>query len=287
MMKFLLNSTEAELLLHFETNPSLGPLADFLGRDPTVISRQLKRISEQGDFLIKSHGRWKLTEAGRKYNQATRDYLLMQNKITTEMLHLRIGSTREFCSRILSPNLDDLKEILEVNSVSLIAHENSTESSLLAGKIDISFDCGKPYSPEIVYRQILAEPISPVISKKLKNEYRNITDFKSLEEYPHILCERLAPDRVSKKPFLTKVISAYTNDIATARSLCLTSQGWALLPIYSIKEEIRLKKLEVINNISFSLEKFGVWYLRSRKSLLPIFKNSVDWLIQNNINLGK
>ena len=92
-MDFILTSSEAYLLIQFEQNPSLEALANTLHRDPTAISRQLKRISEKGDFLVKASGRWRITQSGMRINQATKDYILSQNKVLDKKIHLKIGVT--------------------------------------------------------------------------------------------------------------------------------------------------------------------------------------------------
>lgn len=277
-MKFKLSSTELELLVEFENNSSLESLSKALGKDPTVISRQLKRISEKGDFLIKSSRRWALTESGKKLNQSTKDFLLSQAKISESKLHIKIGSTREFCSKVLAPNIESLKEALGVSSITILSSDGSVEQMLLQGDIDLAFDCGRPYSPEVRYKQVLNEPISPVVSKQSYKAYKSVKRFKDLESFPHILCERLKPDRISNTSFSSQMASAFTNDIAVAKSLCLATESWALLPQYVIQEEIKNKELKILGDISFSFEKFGVWCLRERKAMLPVFKHSTQWL---------
>ncbi|WP_164848344.1 LysR substrate-binding domain-containing protein [Halobacteriovorax sp. HLS] len=280
-MEFILSTTEAQLLIQFELNPSLELLAKTLHRDPTAISRQLKRISEKSDFLVKVSGRWKITETGVKFNQATKDYLLSQNKIVHNEIHLKIGSTREFCSRILASNYKTLVKELGVKSISIIALDGSIESALLSAHIDLAFDCEKPYSPDIRFKRIFKEPISPVISSKNFKQYQKITNFKELEDYPHILCERLAPESVSRKAFSARQIVAHTNDIAVSKELCLGSHGWALLPIYTIKNELKSKKLKVIGDLTYSYEKFGVWYLRERKGTEIFYERAIHWMEKN------
>lgn len=277
-MNFRLTSTELELLLHFEANSSLESLSQALGRDPTVISRQLKKISEKGDYLMKSSRRWKITEAGKKLNQATKDFLLAQEKIHLSQLHITIGSTREFCSRILVPNIESLKQTLGVSSISIISSDGSIESLLLQGKIDLGFDCERPYSPEVRYKQVLNEPISPVVAKSNYKQYKGIKKFKELEKFPHILCGRLNPDAISKTAFTLKESPEFTNDIAIARELCLAGTSWALLPHYVVKEEIKNNKLKVIADISFNYVKFGVWCLRERKTIASIYQKAIQWL---------
>jgi DNA-binding transcriptional LysR family regulator len=278
-MKFILNTNDAELLLQFEVNPSLESLARVLGKDPTVISRQLKRISQNGNFLAKSSGRWKLTELGGKYNQVTRDYLFSQHKVVNNEVHLKVGTTREFCSRILTKHYRELQSILGVNSISLTSFDHGIEQALLSGQVDLAFECGKPYSPDISFERVIHEPISPVVSKKIFKKYQHIKKFKELESLPHILSNRLKPTQFIKDGFQLKNISTFTNDIATTRGLCMASEGWALLPLYTIKDELKSGKLIIINDkLTIRNEKFGVWCLRSRHALSPYYKKAIEWL---------
>lgn len=276
-MRFLLQSADAELLIQFEHHPSLSELAQSLGKDQTVVSRQLKRIAEQGDFLTKVSGRWTLTEAGKRLNNVNRDFILAQNHALQETVHLRIGTTREFASRILASRFPELKKCLSVDLISLMSYENGTEEALLTNEIDIAFDCGRPYSPEIAYHRIFDEPISPVVSARQFRRYREVTQFSELEDYPHILCSRLSPDRVKQGRFQVRNKVIQTNDIATARSLCLSGNGWALLPLYTIREELKQKRLAVVGDIEFKNEKFGVWSLRDRPHLKKFHQSLTRW----------
>jgi len=281
-MKFTLNTDEAELLIHFETSPGLEPLANLLGRDPTVISKQLKRISSKGDFLTKSKGRWTLTEAGKRLNQLSKDYIFAQNKILKSETKLNLGGTREFTAHVLAPHIDELTKVLETKHISLQAREEGVEEALLTGLTDIGFDCGRPYSPDIGYKQVVKEPIIPVATPDFVKKMSKLERFTHLENFEHILCERLYPDRVSRKEFNARKVAVRTNDISTAKSLCLKGAGWALLPRYCIQKELKARELKPIQNFSFDHEKFGVWYLKSRKALHPQFENLIGWLKEKN-----
>ncbi len=281
-MNSILTTTEAELLVHFEQCLSIESLVNKLNKDPTVISRQLKRIASKGNFLIKASGRWKITTTGKKFNQLTRDYILAQNKITNNETHLRIGATREFSALILANNYQVLKKRLGIDSISFISTELGVEESLLNGEVDLGFDCGRPFSPDLIFEQCIDEPISVVVSKKDFDTYK---DIKSLEGCPHIFCERIDPEKYINNGFRLKNIASRTNDIATAKNLCLSSEGWALLPNYAIKKELASGELRIINDLISHQERFGVYYLRRRKELQGIFKKSILWLKDNGSDL--
>jgi nicotinamidase-related amidase len=78
--RFQLNSDQLELLLAFEQIKGLRPLADFMGRDPSVISRNLQRMAEDFPVLAKINGRWELTALGKQINEATRKFIEIQNQ---------------------------------------------------------------------------------------------------------------------------------------------------------------------------------------------------------------
>jgi hypothetical protein len=79
--KFLLNSDQLELLLAFEICGSIAHLAKQQLRDPSVISRQLAKISEIFPVIRKKDGRWKLTDLGMQINVCTRESLAAQRKV--------------------------------------------------------------------------------------------------------------------------------------------------------------------------------------------------------------
>ncbi len=277
-MKFLLNDTEAELLLQFESSPSLEGLAQAVGRDMTVVSKQLKRIAEKAEVLMKVSGRWRLTEKGKSFNQATRDFLRAQNAVLSEKYHLRIGTNREFAARILSKNITSLQKYLESATLEVRALERGTESALLAGEIDIAFDCGKPYSPEIKYNQIKKEPIVAVAAPTFIKKFGEVENVNELLRLPHIFCERLKIDRITYVNSNVENIVVHTNDIASARTMATEGIGWALLPEYAVHTEIKKNLLKEIFKQKFDQEKYGVWRLRTRHHIQNDFELACQWL---------
>ena len=131
--KSLLSEQEAELLLAFEGTSGLEAVAQILGRDPTVISKQLKRIANKTPALSKVGGRWQLTDQGKKLNQLTREYILGQQAVTAEVASLRIGTNREFGTRILAKDIQSFLKCIGPAVVTLKLYESGIESALLDG----------------------------------------------------------------------------------------------------------------------------------------------------------
>ncbi len=101
---------------------------------------------------------------------------------------------------------------------------------------------------------------------------------RRLPHLPHLLCDRLYPDKILKKSDNRLHLRASFNDIATTRAACLQSLGWALLPRYTVKSEIDEKKLVVIDSQSSGVSNYGVWWIRDRKSIEPLALNLKSWL---------
>ncbi len=78
--RFQLTSDQLELLLAFEQVKGLRPLAEHMGRDPSVISRNLQRMAEDFPVLAKVSGRWELTALGKQINEATKNFIEVQNQ---------------------------------------------------------------------------------------------------------------------------------------------------------------------------------------------------------------
>ena len=274
--RFPLTSDDCELLLEFEQHPSLQELCVRMGRDHSIIARALKRLSEKFPVVDKKAGKWALTDLGRKVNESSRSALANQITTLNEQSVLRIGTNREFASQVIAVDFKALRKLFPKTNLSIHTFEQGTESALLQGHIDIGFDCDRPYSPDISYKLIVDEPIFAVASKEfVKAHKKQIIDDNYLA-LPHLLCERLHPDKILSRYDNLLNIEARFNDIATTREVCVQGAGWALLPAYAIKREIEAGKLQKIDDKAFGKSKYGVWWLRSR----PHLKETCDILIQ-------
>lgn len=274
---FILSSDECETLLAFETSQSLEKLAAEVGRDPSVVSRTLTKIAAKIPAVEKKMGRWVLTEMGRTLNSQTRDSIQFQQTLFERQQTLRIGTNREFAARVFAPELPKILELFPKTIITLNSYESGTENALLHGQIDIGFDCDRPFDPDISYKLIVAEPIIAVCTPKFFHAHR--VDFEShIFRLPHLLCDRLSPNRIlSTAENRLNVIAAF-NDIASTRRACETGVGWALLPQYAVRSELDKKSLVEIPGHRQAGLKYGVWWLRRRPYLQPQVKVLTEWM---------
>jgi DNA-binding transcriptional LysR family regulator len=275
---YILSSDESELLLAFETASSLEKLSKVLSKDISNLSRSLNKIANKIPVVEKQNNRWQLTEIGKRLNQHTRDSIQFQKTLLNHQQFLKIGTNREFASRILGASLKELEELFPKTQLRICAFEQGVEQALTDGLVDIGIDCERPFNPDISYRLCLTEEIVAVCIPDFKKRYQHELKSGDFFGLPHLLCDRLYPDKILKKSDNRLNLKASFNDIATTRAACLQGLGWALLPRYTVKSEIDQKKLVVIDSQSSGTSNYGVWWLRNRKSIEPLSLKLKSWL---------
>lgn len=275
---YILSSDESELLLAFETASSLEKLSNVLNKDISNLSRSLNKIAVKLPVVEKQNNRWQLTDLGKRFNQHTRDSIQFQKTLLNQQQFLKIGTNREFAARIIGSSLKELEDLFPKTQLRICAFEQGVEQALTDGLVDIGIDCERPFNPDISYRLCLSEEIVAVCTPEFKK--RHMQEFKSGEFFglPHLLCDRLNPDKILKKSDNRLNIRASFNDISTTRTACLQSLGWAVLPRYTVNREIEEKKLVVVDSTPVGMSNYGIWWLRNRKSIEPLAMKLKNWL---------
>ena len=172
MLRYGLSSEECELLLALERASNLAELARDVGRDASVLSRQLKRVADRAPVLEKSRNRWQLTELGRNLNRWTSDAIQEQRSLLGRTQKIRLGATRTFAAKAIAPCLGELTRLLPPASFHLVSLDGSPEVALKEGRVDFAFACGRPEDPGIAYRKIIQERSVVVASKAFATRSR-------------------------------------------------------------------------------------------------------------------
>lgn len=277
-LNFILTTAELELLMAFESADSLEKISQLLGKDISNISRSLNKIAEKLPVVEKQNNRWHITDLGKRLNQHTKDSIQFQRSLSQHESYLKIGTNREFAARIFGPRINELKKIFPNTQLRICAFEDGTENPLLTGLIDIGIDCERPHAPDISYKFSMSENIIAVCSPQFKKINAKNINKEQITSLPHLLCDRLYPDRLLKKNDNILNVSASFNDIATTRAACLNDAGWALLPQYAVQKELDNKTLVQLDIQDITGSNYGVWWLRSRKFLEPTAIKLKNWL---------
>lgn len=275
--RFGLTSEQCELLLAFETAPSLEALARVLGRDASVLSRQLQRIAQETPALEKTHGRWRLTPLGKQLAGWARDAIASQRRALGQPTVIRLASTREFTARVLAPRLGELLSEEDLTIVSLYAAEEGVERRLLSGEADIGFDCGRPTDPELRFRQVVPEPFSVVAAPAFVARH-GVKVAQDVIPLPNLQYQRATANSILGLSDEVPRVRATFNDIASVREACSAGLGWSVLPTYAVRRELDAGLLVSLSGYEVVEEHFGVWWLRERPALESWVERCVRWL---------
>jgi nicotinamidase-related amidase len=90
-LNFKLSTEQYEVLIAFEDGSNLADVAAQVKRDPSVVSRTLKAISEVAPLLEKRDGKWRITPLGRQFNKLTKNYIEAQCKLIDQNSTLRLA----------------------------------------------------------------------------------------------------------------------------------------------------------------------------------------------------
>jgi len=274
---FGLSSEQCELLAAFEAAGSLAELARALGRDVSVASRQLQALARASGVVEKQGGRWRVTPMGARVAQWARDAAAAQARVLARQEELRVVATREFCARVLAPDLGRFVGDERPGALRLLAVESGIERALLDGQAELGFDCGRPVDPAIRFRAVVPEPFAVVAAPSFAagHRARRAPDLVGLPYLDYVrapVASLLARDRE------LPALAAASNDIASVREAALAGVGWAVLPAYAVAREIAAGALVELRGWEIRPERFGVWWLASRSSVDPWVARAVAWL---------
>ncbi len=290
---FALTSDQCELLTQLRERGSVQRLAELLGRDVSAVNRQLQKIASRGELLQKQNGRWRVSPLGERVVDWTLEAIAAQKKILSARSEIRIVTTREFAARVLAPRLAELTRPEPGLHPILLTSEEGVEPWLLGGRADLGLDCGTPLDPLVRFRGIQPEPFSVVASPAFLSQHlgsavraRNKLDPERLLGLPHLQYLRrqlrtLLRLECEREP---QNIVASFNDIAPLRAACVAGLGWAILPSYTVRTELERQELRSLElSATPNPERFGVWWLREKKSLQPWIDRLARWLAEQNL----
>ena len=285
MNTFALESDEAMLLLEYEKSQSVSQVAKVFNRDPSVVSRNLKKLAQKIPVLERSQGKWIVTELGRKFNNWTAQAILGQQEILNQRATLKIASTREFANRYL---VKDIHKLFSPDNfhIQILTFEEQSEKLLLNGHVDIVFDCGRPFDPQIAFERPAEEKLSLVVSPEFKRRHK-IRQSSDLAKREHIHYTRNSLSQIYRMTKDSLFIAMTFNDIALVRTAVIESLGWAILPTYTVQSELKQKVLTEVEQVrgwSLSTLKFGIWWNRDKAYLKEHVGILSDWLSQQNLN---
>ncbi len=283
MTRFPLSSDQCEILCALDACKSIGALAEFLKRDPSVVSRQLKRIAEAAPVLEKIQGRWAITPIGHQVILWTKNSSTALSRIFKKKTVIRLGATREFASRVICPQIKTfLNETSNGTELVLNTYETGIEEALLCGEIDFGFDCGRPRDPLVQFKLVAQENFgvfgSPAFFRS--KTPKTLNDLLSL---PNLQYHRIPTSRYLRLASEVPNVVGYFNDLAAIRVTCCAGLGWAILPEYAVRREVKAGLLTRVDLERVRGDKFGVWWLRGARTHEDTIQRAIGWLVRQNL----
>lgn len=273
--RFYINSEDAEILSLLETCENLREIATRFGRDVSVVSRRLQKISEDFHFIEKIEGRWRLNKSGLRFNQWTRNAINEQKKYLVGAEEVTIGMSREFASRIFIPEMKDFYK--EFSQIKLLTSDEGIEGLILDRLIDVGFDCGIPYSPDVAFKKVCPENLLICAGPKFI-EREEIKSARDLPGKPYVHYGRNSLSTIQEITRHQVEIKLSVSDIGSLREALLSGHGWSLIPRYCVLEELRTKKLVEIRGFDLKPLSYGVWWNKNRPKNDPLVDFSLEWL---------
>jgi nicotinamidase-related amidase len=86
-LSFKFTTEQLELLLAFEEARGLADLSEILHKDPSVVSRNLQRLSEIAPVIVKENRKWQITKLGNELNKESKKFsIAVQDLLNAEPL---------------------------------------------------------------------------------------------------------------------------------------------------------------------------------------------------------
>lgn len=275
MEKFYINSEDAEILSLLETSENLREIAHHFGRDVSVVSRRLQKIAEDFNFIEKIEGRWRLNKSGLRFNEWTRNAITEQKKYLLGTEEITIGMSREFASRLFIPEMKEFYK--EFSQIKLLTSDDGIEGLILDRLIDVGFDCGIPYSPDVAFKKVCSENLLICAGPKFL-EKEGIKTAKDLAGKPYIHYRRNSLATIQEITQHQIELKLSVTDIGTLREALLSDHGWSLIPRYCVHEELKLKKLVEIRGFELKSLSYGVWWNKTTSKHHKLIEFSLEWL---------
>ncbi len=135
------------------------------------------------------------------------------------------------------------------------------------------------------WREPFAIVAAPLVAKRIARRRSPAPLTEALIAEPHLAYDRIrAGEILGLARELPNVVATF-NDIASTRSACLSGLGWALLPAYTVRDEVRRRELVALDADMGSAERFGVFWLRSRPAVASAVRHALRWLGEVSLSL--
>jgi DNA-binding transcriptional LysR family regulator len=278
MNHFKIPPDYARILNALSQTPSLREAAKLLHLDPAALTRKVQKISDEHGLIYKSAQKWIISEKGRLFISWANESIARLDEILEEDLSINISAYTWMAEQVLLPNFKKLNQLIPDCSWFIKTNSVEIEKEIIKNVTDFAITRYPPTDPSINYKKILIQPWVIVLPEAWrKNLPANSAQIrKELDKLPYIrMANRNAEDILSFEPqiFSNLMVDGFIG-IRTAVSQGI---GWSCLPKASVSL-IERKGIHTVELPGVTKDSICLWWLRSRKDLLPLTKKLIQWL---------
>lgn len=260
------------IFYHLAKTPNTTKVAETLFLTQPAISKSIKELEKEMSITLfhRIKGRLQLTPAGTYLLQATEELIRKEREIAFEIDKMRntfsgtlhIGASTTLAQYILPEILAGFTKpdnYVEINMIS--GNTEQIENEILTDNLNLAFIEGTPTHPDLHYVPFLKDEIVLVCSSA-----NNIPDSISKEELQqldfvfrergsgtyHIIKKQLCRLGIDINQLRSRLVLGSTEGI---KQYLLHSRCFALLSVYSIREEVASGKLKIIDTEGLSIER--------------------------------
>lgn len=253
-----------KVFYHLAQTPNTTKVAEELLLSQPAISKNIKELEKELGITLfnRIKGRMQLTEAGQYLYSEIEILVRKEREINfriDKMKHtftgtLHIGASTTLSQYVLPETLVRFKNASPQMAISLMSGNTAQiEQEIVTGNLHVAFIEGTPTQPDLHYISFLRDEIVLVTGAETK-----IPEHISPEQFPqlpfvlreqgsgtyHVIRNQLAQAGIAINTLNCQLVLGSTEGI---KHYLLHSNCFALLSIYSIREEVAAGKLKIID----------------------------------------
>ena len=287
-----------KLFYHLAKNPNTTQVAQELYLSQPAISKNIRELEKELGITLfhREKGRMSLTDAGHYLLAETELLLQKEREISFELDKMRstfngtlyLGASTTLSQYVLPGILAGFttqNPEIKINLTS--GNTDQIEKEVLANNIHLAFIEGTPTQPDIHYIPYLRDeivlvcaahnPIAESISRKELLNLHFVQREKGSGTY-HVIKKHLTAIGIPVHSLHNQLVLGSTEGI---KQYLQYSDCFALLSIFSIREELRSNKLKIIETEGLTIER-KFYAIHRQGEIDPYAQKFLDYTLKNS-----
>lgn len=287
------------IFYHLAKNPNTTKVAEELGLSQPAISKSIKELERELSVTLfhRAKGRMQLTETGKYLLEAISPLLQKEREILFELGKqrdtfsgtLHIGASTTLAQYILPELLSDfIRRNPGIHIHLFSGNTDQIEQEVIAGNLHLAFIEGTPTQPDIRYIPFISDEIvlvcsaSNSVTEQITPEQFRELDFVFREKGSgtyHIIRRQLSQAGIDIMQLHTRLTLGSTEGIK--QFLRHSDDSFALLSVYSVREELSSGKLRLIEIEGLTIDR-TFYAIHRQGEPDPYARQFLDFVLQTS-----